>query len=63
VFPELKKGSLFPFVQSQERCEISIFHPEVYPAYRKPLSPEEIALLEAEEEEARRAEEEAEAAN
>ena len=34
--PELKKGHFYPFVQTQCECEISIFHPEVYPAYRSP---------------------------
>lgn len=30
---------MFPFVQTTVQCELSIFHPFVYPAYRPP-SPE-----------------------
>lgn len=41
VAQELKYGTLYPFVQVQQACEISIFHPFVYPAYRPPLPEEE----------------------
>jgi hypothetical protein len=41
VAQELKYGTLYPFVQVQQVCEISIFHPFVYPAYRPPLPEEE----------------------
>jgi hypothetical protein len=37
----LKYGDLYPFVETQEECELSIFHPFVYPAYRSPLDVEE----------------------
>ena len=40
VDPEIKKGEFFPFIQTQCPCQISIFHPFVYPAYRPPV-PEE----------------------
>lgn len=40
VTSDLKHGVLYPFIQCQCKCEISIFHPFVYPAYRAPL-PEE----------------------
>ena len=33
----LKKGPFFPFVQIQEVCVMSIFHPSVYPRYRDPM--------------------------
>jgi hypothetical protein len=41
VGQELKYGNLYPFVQVQQVCEISVFHPFVYPAYRPPLPEEE----------------------
>ena len=34
-------GNLFPFVETQCECELSIFHPFVYPAYRPPLPADE----------------------
>lgn len=34
---ELKEGYLFPFLQIQEICQVSIFHPSVYPKYRDPI--------------------------
>ena len=36
VVRDLKHGFLHPFVQAQCICELSIFHPFVYPAYRSP---------------------------
>lgn len=33
----LKSGILFPFIQVQEECSISIFHPSVYPSFRDPV--------------------------
>lgn len=42
VLQELKYGTLYPFVQVQQVCEISIFHPFVYPAYRPPLPEAEV---------------------
>lgn len=44
VTTELKYGNLYPFIQAQEKCEISLFHPFVYPIYRAPL-PEEPEML------------------
>lgn len=41
VLPELKYGTLYPFVQIQQICEISIFHPFVYPQYRPPVPEDE----------------------
>ena len=35
--PQLKKGSLFPFVQVQDISELSIFHPAVYPKLKDPV--------------------------
>ena len=43
IQPELKRGTLYPFIQTKCLCEISIFHPFVYPAYRPPLPPSELA--------------------
>lgn len=37
VETRLKYGDLYPFIETQEICELSIFHPFVYPAYRAPL--------------------------
>jgi len=37
VETRLKFGELYPFIEVQEDCELSIFHPFVYPAYRPPL--------------------------
>ena len=37
VDTRLKFGDLYPFVETQEACEPSIFHPFVYPAYRPPV--------------------------
>ena len=34
VSSALKRGGLYPFVQTQCHCEVSVFHPSVYPAYR-----------------------------
>lgn len=34
--PELKKGKLHPFIISYQKCEISIFHPFVYPKFQAP---------------------------
>lgn len=34
--PELKEGPLFPFVQIQDVCSLSVFHPSVYPKYDEP---------------------------
>lgn len=36
VETRLKYGDLYPFIETQEECELSIFHPFVYPAYRPP---------------------------
>ena len=47
----IKYGALFPFVQTNEPAELSIFHPVVYPAYRAPLPPEEVMPEAAEPEE------------
>ena len=33
---EIKEGCLYPFVQLQVECKLSIFHPFVYPHYRAP---------------------------
>lgn len=41
VDKEVKRGYLFPFVQVQTRCKVSIFHPYVYPMYRAPIECEE----------------------
>ena len=30
----IKRGGIYPFVQTQCHCELSVFHPSVYPAYR-----------------------------
>ena len=48
VTTSLKHGVLHPFIQCQCRCEISIFHPIVYPAYRAPIpeAPSEQLLTE-----------------
>ena len=43
VDPMIKKGDYFPFVQTYCLCEISIFHPFVYPAYRPPVPFEELS--------------------
>ena len=37
----LKYGGYFPFIQTNELCEVSIFHPFVYPAYRAPIPEDE----------------------
>jgi hypothetical protein len=37
---ELKYGDLHPFIQTQCKCKISIFHPKVYPAFREPVESE-----------------------
>jgi hypothetical protein len=37
VTTDLKHGVLYPFIQCQCKCEVSIFHPFVYPAFRPPL--------------------------
>ena len=37
----IKYGALFPFVQTHEPAELSIFHPFVYPQYRAPIPLEE----------------------
>jgi hypothetical protein len=51
VSTDLKHGVLYPFIQCQCKCEISIFHPIVYPAYRAPLplEPSEPLLTELQE--------------
>lgn len=49
VLPEIKEGDFYPFVQTQCMCEVSIFHPFVYPQYRPPMSDSELAAIEAEE--------------
>jgi len=36
VHKDLKKGNFYPFIQTQNECELSIFHPSVYPRYRSP---------------------------
>lgn len=36
VSTDLKHGELHPFIQANCCCDISIFHPNVYPAYRAP---------------------------
>ena len=41
VLPELKYGTLYPFIQIQQVCKISLFHPFVYPQYRPPVPVEE----------------------
>ena len=41
VQKDLKEGTLYPFIQVQTECELSIFHPFVYPAYRPPVPEEE----------------------
>ena len=41
VLPELKYGTLYPFIQIQQICKISLFHPFVYPQYRPPVPVEE----------------------
>ena len=43
VQPELKTGYLYPFIQTNCECEISVFHPCVYPAYRPPKPQSEIS--------------------
>ena len=52
VDPMIKTGEFFPFIQTGCKCEISIFHPFVYPAYRAPVpyDPEAEEALEGEEE-------------
>lgn len=47
VETRLKYGELYPFIETQEECDISIFHPFVYPAYRPPM-PEGEEIDEAE---------------
>jgi hypothetical protein len=37
VQPNIKFGEFYPFIQTHEPCELSIFHPFVYPAYRPPI--------------------------
>lgn len=39
----IKKGDYFPFIQTYCVCEISIFHPFVYPAYRPPVPFDELS--------------------
>mmetsp|Transcript_4400 Transcript_4400/g.6396 ORF Transcript_4400/g.6396 Transcript_4400/m.6396 type:complete len:114 (-) Transcript_4400:17-358(-) len=34
--PQLKKGPFFPFLQIQEVCGLSVFHPSVYPLLKNP---------------------------
>lgn len=36
VHKEIRKGTLYPFIQLQTNCKMSIFHPFVYPQYRAP---------------------------
>ena len=36
VHHRLKNCALFPFIQTNCECELSIFHPAVHPAYRPP---------------------------
>ena len=33
---QLKSGKLFPFIQVQDICEMSLFHPSVYPQFKDP---------------------------
>lgn len=35
--PQLKEGKLYPFVQLQEVCAMSVFHPTVYPKFKDPI--------------------------
>jgi len=49
VLPEIKDGDFYPFVQTHCMCEVSVFHPFVYPQYRPPMSDSELAAMEAEE--------------
>ena len=43
VDPMIKKGDYYPFIQTYCVCEISIFHPFVYPAYRPPVPFEDLS--------------------
>ena len=36
--PQLKKGSLFPFMQVQDISEVSVFHKSVYPKLKDPIT-------------------------
>jgi len=49
VSTELKEGEFFPFLQIQDKCRLSIFHPDVHPLYQDPLSEEELLRLKQEQ--------------
>jgi len=38
---DLKQGMFFPFIQVQEKCKLSIFHPSVYPLFKDPIEEEQ----------------------
>lgn len=41
----IKDGVLYPFVQLQAECKMSIFHPAVYPLYRMPIDKDEESIM------------------
>lgn len=56
VAPELKEGELYPFVQIQEVCQISIFQMVYHPLYKEPPTEEDIWREQQEKEEKARLE-------
>ena len=44
IHPDLKTGRLHPFVLCKQKCELSLFHPFVYPGFRTPWEIEQAEL-------------------